>query len=410
MITTLKIRLHPNKKQTTRLFQFAGAARYAYNWVIHQQLAADTFISEGELRKQFTQFKRQPDNKWMYAISNNVMKQAIRDCYKAYDRFFKYRKQGGEKYSQKTLQRLARQGKQPSVYEMRCYPKYKRRKEKQSFYQDTAKIQFTATHVRIELLGGKRKQLCWVKLAESNRIPVDASYYNPRITYDGLRWWVSVGVQIPDRRPIITSYSEPLGIDVGVKELAVVSTGEKFGNVNKTAKVKRLKKKQRRLQRQVSRRYQMNKKGDSYQKTRNIIKSERKLLQFHQRLTNLRIDYIKQTVNKLLSRKPRYVVIEDLNISGMLKNRHLARAIQEQKLYEFRQQLITRSARLSIPVMIASRWYPSSKRCSRCGHLKTDLKLSDRVYRCSQCGLEIDRDYNAALNLRSYREPIRQSR
>lgn len=256
------------------------------------------------------------------------------------------------------------------------------------------------------MLGNNRKQLCWVKLAESNRIPVGTVYSNPRISYDGLHWWISVGIELPDRHPIHTSFTEPIGIDLGVKELAVCSDGQVYHNINKTPKIRRLKKRQRRLQRQVSRRYQMNKKGERYQKTCNIIKSEQKLLQLHHRLTHLRDNYIKQVVHALLNRKPRYVAIEDLNISGMLKNRYLAQAIQEQKLHEFRQLLLITAQRLNIPAIVASRWYPSSKTCCRCGHLKVDLKLSDRIYRCSNCGNIIDRDVNAAINLRNYREPI----
>ena len=372
-----KVQLHPNNLQTTRLFQFAGAARYAYNWSINQQKAAYTagrkFINDFELCKQFTQHKRLPGNEWMYTISDVVLKHSVRDCCNAYKRFFKHQAK---------------------------YPRYKRRKDKQSFYQDTAKIQFTATHVRIEMLSpSKRKHNCWVKLAESNRIPINSKYYNPRITYDGLNWWVSVAVDTTDRKPIIAKCSEPIGIDLGVKELAVCSDGTVYRNINKTAKVRKLKKKQRRLQRQVSRKYLMNKEGNSYRKTCNIRKSEKFLRKLYQRLTHIRQSYSLQIIQQIVQRQPSCIVLEDLNVSGMLKNRHLSRAIQEQTFYYFRATLERYAKKFNIAIKYADRFYPSSKRCSNCGNIKTDLKLSDRIYECGCCGIRIDRDLNAAKNL-----------
>lgn len=374
---TYKVQLHPNNRQLTRLFQFAGAARYAYNWSIDQQKAnyqaGGKFIPEGQLRKQFTQHKQLSGNEWMYAISNDVFHQAILDCCQAYQRMFK-----------KTAK----------------HPRYKSKKRGNfSFYQNPYKIQFTATHIQIEMLGGKRKQLCWVKLSELNRIPANVRYYNPRITYDGLHWWVSVAVDTPARTPIIT-YTDPIGIDLGVKELAVCSDGQMYRNINKTPRVKQLKKRQRRLQRQVSRKYQMNKAEQKFVKISNIHKQEQQLRKIYQRLKNIRQSYMLQVVHQIVQRHPSCIVMEDLNVKGMMKNRHLSLAIQEQNFYQFRMILENYAKRMGIPVKYADRWYPSSKKCSNCGHLKTDLKLSDRVYRCSQCGLEIDRDYNAALNLK----------
>ena len=245
---TYKVQLHPNNKQLTRLFQFAGAARYAYNWCINQQKAnyqaGNKFISGYSLTKQFTQHKRLSGNEWMYTISSDVFNRAILDCCQAYQRLFKHTAKP---------------------------PRYKSRKRGNfSFYQHPHKIQFTATHVRIEVLhpNRKRKHLYWVKLAESNRVPVNTSYYNPRITFDGLYWWVSVAVDTPARTPIIT-YTEPIGVDLGVKELVVCSDGQVYHNINKTPRVKQLKRKQRRLQRQVSRKYQMNKNGNKFIKTSN---------------------------------------------------------------------------------------------------------------------------------------------
>ena len=185
-----------------------------------------------------------------------------------------------------------------------------------------------------------------------------------------------------------------------MKELAVCSDGAIYHNINKTPRVKRLKRKQRRLQRQVSRKYQMNKVGQKFVKTSNIRRQEHQLKKIYQRLKNIRQSYRLQVVHQIVQRHPSCIVMEDLNVKGMMKNRHLASAIQEQNFYQFRMIMKQYARRMGIPVKYADRWYPSSKRCSSCGYLKTDLKLSDRIYRCSQCGLELDRDYNAALNLK----------
>ena len=371
--------LHPTNVQQTRLFQFAGSARYAYNWAIDQQKAAYTdagkFIPELELRKQFTQHKRLAGNDWMYTISNDVFKQSLKNCCLAYQRFFQHK--GG-------------------------YPKYKSKKRSNySFYQDTAKIKFNATHVRIEMLSPskKRKHLYWVKLAETDRIPVGCKYYNPRITYDGLYWWISVAVDEPARKSIITEYTEPVGIDLGIKELAVVSDGTVYKNINKTARVRKLVKRQKQKQRQLSRKYLMNKAGNVWLKTKNIMKQEKQLKKIYQRLSNIRKSYRLQVIQQIIQRKPSSIVLEDLNVTGMMKNRHLARAIQEQGFYNFRTTLEYYAGRLEIAVKYADRWYPSSKRCSQCGNIKADLKLSDRVYHCFVCGLVLDRDLNAARNL-----------
>ena len=176
--------------------------------------------------------------------------------------------------------------------------------------------------------------------------------------------------------------------------------------INKTSRVRRLKKKMRRLQRKVSRKYIKNKKGESYQKTRNIIKSEKQLLRVTHRLTNIRTNYMQQVSTEIVKREPSFIAMEDLNVSGMMKNRHLARAIQEQKLAEFYRMMQYKCDWHGIRLITADRFYASSKLCSVCGHKKPDLKLSDRIYRCEHCGTVIDRDYNASLNLYQYGKSI----
>ena len=388
MIKSIKVRLHPNNKQLTKLFQYAGCARFAYNWAISREREnynrGNKFLSDNELRKEFTRLKNQ-QHSWLKNVSNNVTKQAIKDACNTYKRFFK-----GQ-----------------------CgYPKFKSKKHSTpSFYQDTSKIQFTDTHVKVEGFSMNRKrnkqQLNWIRLCETGRIPTDCKYMNPRFTYDGNHWYVSVSIEVPDTQT--TTTNDGIGIDLGLKDLAICSDGNTYPNINKTPRVKKLEKRKRRLQRSISRRYESNKKGSSYCKTRNIIKGEHELLKVTKRLTNIRHNHLHQTTSKIIKRKPSFICIEDLNVSGMMKNKHPSKAVQQQGLYEFRRQIEYKSDWNHIPVIIADRYFPSSKLCICCGTIKKDLKLSDRIYRCD-CGNTIDRDFQASLNLKRYGEAVlRQS-
>lgn len=385
MIKSIKVRLKPNNKQLTKLFQYAGCARFAYNWAIarerenHKQ--GNKFLSDNELRKEFTQLRKLQEYQWLSEVSNNVTKQAIKDVCNAYKRFFKG---------------------------LCKYPKFKSKKHSVlSFYQDNVKIQFTNTHVKVERFSMSKKQnkqkLNWIKLCEKGRVPIDCKYTNPRFIYDGLYWYVSVGIEVDDNT-IIPS-NEGIGIDLGIKNLAVCSDKNTYENINKTQRIKKLEKRKRRLQRSISRRYEKNKKGASYCKTSNIIKREKELLKVTKRLTNIRQDYLHQTTSEIVKRKPSFICIEDLNVSGMMKNKHLSKSIQQQGFYEFRRQIKYKSEWNNIPVIIADRFFPSSKLCSCCGHIKKDLKLSDRIYKC-ECGNIIDRDLNASLNLKKYGENV----
>ena len=376
--------LLPNNKQNTKLFQYANTSRFAYNWAIAREQenykSGGKFTSDNDLRKEFTQLKKQDGFQWLNLVSNNVTKQAIKDACNTYKRFFK-----GQ-----------------------CrYPKFKsKRKSTPSFYQDNIKIQFSETHVKVEGFSDSKKQnkqkLNWIKLAEKNRIPFDSKYSNPRITYDGLNWWISIGIEYEDCTIIPTN--KGIGIDLGIKDLAICSDGNTYKNINKTIKVKKLKNKQRRLQRKVSRKYLKNKKGESYCKTSNIIKSEKQLLKVSHRLTNIRHNYLHQITSEIVNRKPMFIVLEDLNVKGMMKNRHLSKAIQEQCFYEFYRQIQYKTSWNNIKFIEADRYFPSSKLCSTCGCINKNLKLSDRIYICPECGNVIDRDYQAALNLEIYGE------
>ena len=309
-----------------------------------------------------------------------MTKQAIKDCVDAYQRFFK--KQSGR-------------------------PRFKsKHRDDFSFYQDTDKIRITATHVKLEAIATSKKrnkqQLNWIRLAEVGRIPLGVKYKQPRIIFDGLNWFISVAVEFEEPKTV-ENCSESIGIDLGIKNLAVCSDGTVYPNINKTATVRRLKKKQCRLQRSISRKYEMNnKKGERYKKTRNIIKSERKLLRIHHRLANIRQNYRHQITSAIIGRKASSIVLEDLNVRAMMSNRHLAKTVQEQGFYEFRRQIEYKAAWKGLRVVIADRYYPSSKTCIACGHVKKKLRLSERIYHCENCGNEIDRDLQAAINLKRY--------
>ena len=373
--------LVPNNVQNTKMFKYAGASRFAYNWALAKEKEnyekGGKFISDSELRKEFTRLRHSDEYAWLQSISNNVTKQAIKDACTAYKNFFK----GLQKY-----------------------PRFKsKKKSTPKFYQDNIKIKFSETHVKFEGFSSSKKsnkqKLNWVRLAEHNRIPTDAKYMNPRISFDGLNWWVSVCIDVPEHKENLNN--DGVGIDLGIKDLAICSDTNKYKNINKSSKVKKLEKRKRRLQRSVSRKYLKNKKGERYCKTNNIVKNEKLLLVVNHRLANIRRNYLHQTTTEIVNRKPRFICIENLNVSGMMKNKHLSKAVQNQGFYEFRKQLEYKCTDRGIQLIVADRFYPSSKLCSCCGKIKKDLKLSDRIYRC-ECGNVIDRDFQASLNLKAY--------
>lgn len=386
MIKSIKVQLLPNNKQNTKLFQCSGVARWGYNWALAKQKESyklgGKFLNDGVLRKELTQLKKEEKYKWLNDYSNNITKQSIKDACEAYKSFFK--KKSG-------------------------FPKFKNKKKSMpSFYQDNFKIEFTNTHVKIEKLTkntkGNKRKFNLVKLAEKNRVPIDCKYFNPRITYDGLHWWISVGVEYDYINKI--NINEGIGIDVGIKDLAICSDGNIYKNINKSCKVKKIKKKRHRLQCQISKKYIKNKKGGSYYKTSNIIKSEKQFKKVSQRLANINHNYMHQIISEIINRKPMFITIEDLNIKGMMRNKHLAKSIQEQRLYQFRRQIKYKSEWNNIIFILVDRFYPSSKTCSDCGYIKKDLNLSDREWICPECGVIHDRDYNASVNLKNYGKSV----
>ncbi len=375
MIIAKKIRLKPTPEQEQKMWQAVGAARFVYNWTLDRQIEnyknGGKFISDNELRKEITQLKKD-ELSWLNQVSNNVAKQAVKDCCVAYKNFF------------------TKKAKRPRFKS--------RKKSKPSFFNDNVKLKVKENSVLIEKIG-------WIKTNE--QIPMNIKYTNPRISHDGKYWFLSVGVEQSLEDVQLTDVS--LGIDVGVKDLAICSDGQVFKNINKTKVVRKLEKRLKRLQKRVSRKYEMNKKqikgGENrcqFVKTNNIIKLEREIKLLHRRLKNIRSNYLHQTTNQIVKTKPSRIVMETLNIRGMMKNRHLSKAIQQQGLHEFKRQIQYKSKKYGIEFVEADMWYPSSKTCSCCGNIKVKLSLSKRAYHCESCGISIDRDLNAAINLSRY--------
>lgn len=394
MLISRKVMLHPNNRQETILWKYANAARFAYNWAVGREEAnyanGGHFIGDTDLRKEFTLLKKQPGYEWLNDVSCDVAKQAIKDAVKAYRNFF------------------AKRARKP-----RFKSKYH---SKPSFYQDPVKLQVYEQHVKLVLVTDPRKSksrrgklFSKVKLAEKSRIPADVKYLNPRISYDGLHWWISVSIEIPDPVPVIPE-SDGIGIDIGIKSLAVSSDGTEIQNVNKTGKVTRLQKRKKHLQRNVSRKHENNKKkGGSCRKSKNERKSLKLLLATSRKIKNIQDNHIRKSVKKMLRKRPAFIALEDLNVSGMLKNRRLARAVQEEKFRALRDWTAYRAAHDGIPVTYVPRWYPSSKTCSVCGYVDTGLTLSDRTFACPSCGNVMDRDLNASINIREYARKILMS-
>ena len=369
MILAKKVRLYPSEIQEQKLWQSVGTARFIYNWTLAKQEEnyknGGKFISDGVLRKEITQLKKN-ELSWLNEVSNNIAKQAVKDACDAYKKFFKG---------------------------LSDKPRFKAKKRsKKSFYNDNVKLNVKDNKlVNIEKIG-------WIKTNE--QLPIGVKYSNPRISYDNKYWYISVGIEQEENQEELTDIS--LGIDLGLKDLAICSDGTVYKNINKTYMVRKIEKRLKRLQKQVSRKYEKNKKGKEYVKTKNIIKLEKQIQQVHRRLANIRNNYLHQTTTNIVKTKPYRVVIEDLAVSDMMKNKHLSDAIRKQGFSEFRRQLEYKCNFRGIKLVVADRFYPSSKSCSQCGKIKKDLKLKDRVYKCS-CGLNIDRDLNASINLSKYK-------
>lgn len=377
MIKSYKIRLYPTKEQQQLMWKHVGSCRFIWNWMLAKQEGlykqGEKHLSAFDMMSLLTPLKKQEEYLWLKEVSNTSLKDICRDLDKAYKEFFAKR---------------------------RGFPKFKsRKKSKPSFPVCNEKLRIVSvTVMQIQKLGR-------VKCRIDNRLNTDATYkfFNARITYKNGKWIMTVGIENESQAHELTDKS--MGIDLGVKDSAIVAFGSEqivFPNINKGRQVRLLKKRIKHLQRSVSKKYEANKTGNKYRKTKNIEKCEEKLRKLHERLSNIRTNYIHQSTSKLIKLLPRRVVMEDLNVKGMMKNRHLSNAVQEQCLSEWIRQMEYKCAWSGIEFVQADRFYPSSKTCSNCGCIKHDLKLSDRTFVCNECGFTIDRDYQAALNLMRY--------
>lgn len=366
-----KVRLLPTKEQEELLWKHIHACRFIWNWGLNVQIKA--YETNGVKMIGFdtinllTSLKKQEDYLWLNDVSRASLQNILRDLDKAYSNFFR--------------------GK--------GYPKFKSKKKSKPTYpvrQDG--IYFQNCLVTIPKVGKIRYKTNYIVPKKGNKI------YNPRISYINKKWILSFVIDCDNQ--VIELTDKSMGIDLGVKDFCIIAFDNKkilFSNINKTSKIRKMQKQIHRLERKVSRKYRYN---GNYEKTNNIIKTEAKIRELYYHISCIRKNYIHQITYMLISLRPKRIIIEDLNVSGMMKNRHLSKAIQEQCFYEFRRQIQYKCEWNGIEFVLADRFYPSSKTCSCCGNIKKDLKLSNRTYRCSKCGLVIDRDYNAAINLMKY--------
>ena len=375
MLKSFKTEIDPTARQKTKINKTIGTCRYIYNlYLAHNK---DLYDKGGKFMtgKSFSVWLNNeyisdhPDEAWIREAYSKAVKKSIENGYTAFTRFFRHQS---------------------------AFPKFKKKGKsdvKMYFVKNNPKDCFCERHrIKIPTLG-------WVRLKEKGYIPTTKDGWKIKsgtVSIKAGRYYVSVLVEIPDVQMSDNS-NEGIGIDLGLKDLAVVSNGKVYKNINKSARIRRLEKQLRREQRRLSRKYEDLKKGESTQK--NIQKQRLKVQRLHHKIDNIRTDYINKTIAEIVKTKPSYIAVEDLNVSGMMKNRHLSKAVASQRFYEFRTRLKTKCEENGIELRIVDRWYPSSKMCHCCGSIRKDLKLSDRIYRCP-CGYMEDRDLNASLNLR----------
>lgn len=390
MLLSSKIRLKPTKEQEELFWKSAGTARWAYNFYLSEcervykeylnnGKNSSKTIRESDVRKYINNVLKKTTHTWLKEVSSNVMKQAVKDADIARKRWWKG-------ISDK--------------------PKYKsRHKSKPSFYVNYESLQRKQGGFQGERIGYVRTTEPLPKLKKTE------NYSNPRITYDGKYWYLSFSYEVEQKSVKLTK--ERLGIDVGVKQLAIVSNGISYKNINKTKRVRQLEKRLKREQKKLSRKltntitgYSENRKPiwkQPLKDCKNIQKQNKKIKLMYKRLTDIRNNHIHQATTEIVKTKPSRIIMETLNLKGMMKDKHLSKAIQQQKLYEFKRQIAYKCELYGIEFVEADQWYPSSKMCSCCGTIKKDLKLSDRTYKCLICGNVIDRDYNASINLANYK-------
>ena len=376
MLKSFKTEINPTEEQKVKIRKTIGTCRYIYNFYLaHNKELHDNgekFMSGKSfsvwLNKEY--LPKNPDKLWIKEVSSKSVKRSIENGCVAFTRFFKHQS---------------------------AFPNFKKKGKsdvKMYFVKNNPKDCRCERHrMNIPSLG-------WVRMKEKGYVPTTKDGYvmkSGHVSIKADRYYVSVLIEIPNNK-IADNSNEGIGIDLGLKDFAIVSNGKTYKNINKSAKLKKLEKQLIREQRSLSRKYENLKKGESTQRA-NIQKQKLKVQKLHHKMDGIRTDYINKTIAEMVKTKPSYITIEDLNVSGMMKNKHLSKAVASQKFYEFRTKLQTKCKENGIELRVVDRWYPSSKTCHCCGAIRKDLKLSDRIFECD-CGYIEDRDFNAALNLR----------
>ena len=376
MLKSFKTEINPTEEQKARIRRTIGTCRYVYNFYLGHNKALHDNGEKFMTGKDFSLWLNNkyipdnPDKTWIREVYSKAVKKSIEDGCTAFTRFFKH---------QSDFPKFKKKGKSDvKMYFVRNNPK---------------DCQCERHRLKIPTLG-------WIRIKEKGYIPTTKDGYMIRsgtVSVKAGRFYVSVLVEIPDVN-IDNSSNEGIGIDLGLKDFAIISNGKTYRNINKSAGLKKLEKQLIREQRSLSRKYESLKKGESTQRA-NIQKQKLKVQKLHHKMDNIRTDYINKTIAEIVKTKPSYITIEDLNVKGMMKNRCLSKAVASQKFYEFRTRLKAKCDENGIELRVADRFYPSSKTCHHCGSVRKNLKLSDRIYRC-ECGYVADRDFNAALNLK----------
>ncbi|WP_342997092.1 transposase [Catenibacterium mitsuokai] len=376
LLKSFKTEINPTEEQKVRIRKTIGTCRFIYNFYLAHNKefheSGKKFMSSSQFRVWLNNeyLPNHPECSWIKEAYSKSVTQAVNNGQTAFENFFNHKS---------------------------AFPKFKKKGRsdvKMYFVRNNPKDCLCERHrIKIPSLG-------WVRIKEKGYIPTTKDGYvikSGHVSIKADRYYVSVLIEIPDRRTANNS-SKGIGIDLGLKDFAIVSNGKTYKSINKSARLKKLEKKLIREQRSLSRKYENLKKGESTQK-RNIQKQRLKIQKLHQRIDNIRTDYINKIIAEIVKTKPSYITIEDLNVSGMMKNRHLSKAVASQKFYEFKTKLLAKCKENGIELRIVDRWFPSSKTCHCCKRIKKDLKLSDRIFKCD-CGYIEDRDFNAALNLR----------
>lgn len=376
LLKSFKTEINPTEEQKARIRRTIGTCRYVYNFYLGHNKALHDNGEKFMTGKDFSLWLNNeyipdnPDKTWIREVYSKAVKKSIEDGCTAFTRFFKH---------QSDFPKFKKKGKSDvKMYFVRNNPK---------------DCQCERHRLKIPTLG-------WVRIKEKGYIPTTKDGYMIRsgtVSVKAGRFYVSVLVEIPDIN-IDNNSNEGIGIDLGLKDFAIVSNGKTYRNINKSAGLKKLEKQLIREQRSLSRKYENLKKGESTQRA-NIQKQKLKVQKLHHKMDNIRTDYINKTIAEIVKTKLSYITIEDLNVKGMMKNRCLSKAVASQKFYEFRTRLKAKCDENGIELRVADRFYPSSKTCHHCGSVRKNLKLSDRIYRC-ECGYVADRDFNAALNLK----------